>query len=99
MGIIVLGHLSFPRWSSIGDPIGFLVQILLIAALVDFGIALLNGERGIGAFVEPIVILLILVANGKTSWRNALPSALPATHQSPCATSPLSLSGRTHQHL
>lgn len=39
------------------------VQILIVAALVDFVIALLGGE-GAGAFVEPAVIILILVANG-----------------------------------
>lgn len=39
------------------------LQILIVAALVDFVIALLGGE-GAGAFVEPAVIILILVANG-----------------------------------
>lgn len=39
-------------------------QILLVAAVVDLFIALASGERGWGAFVEPLVILLILVANG-----------------------------------
>ncbi|PRW20976.1 calcium-transporting ATPase endoplasmic reticulum-type isoform A [Chlorella sorokiniana] len=40
-----------------------LVKILLVAAVVDLLIALASGERGWGAFVEPLVILLILVAN------------------------------------
>jgi P-type Ca2+ transporter type 2A len=40
-----------------------LVKILIIAAVVDFCIALVNGESGIGAFIEPLVIILILVAN------------------------------------
>ena len=32
---------------------------------MDFVIALANGEHGVGAFVEPLVIILILVANGE----------------------------------
>ncbi|KAH7623060.1 putative Calcium-transporting ATPase 3, endoplasmic reticulum-type [Nannochloris sp. 'desiccata'] len=40
-----------------------LVKILIVAAIVDFIIALANGESGIGAFVEPMVIVLILMAN------------------------------------
>ena len=40
-----------------------LVKILIVAAVVDLVIALANGESGVGAFVEPAVIVLILVAN------------------------------------
>jgi hypothetical protein len=40
-------------------------QILIVAAVVDLVIALASGERGFGAFVEPSVIVLILVANGE----------------------------------
>ncbi|CAL5220117.1 g2070 [Coccomyxa viridis] len=40
-----------------------LVKILLVAAVVDFVIALGSGEEGLSAFVEPLVILAILVAN------------------------------------
>ncbi|KAK9807547.1 hypothetical protein WJX72_002231 [[Myrmecia] bisecta] len=40
-----------------------LVKILIAAAVVDFVIALLNGERGLSAFVEPGVIIAILIAN------------------------------------
>ncbi|CAK0785211.1 Calcium-transporting ATPase 3, endoplasmic reticulum-type [Coccomyxa viridis] len=40
-----------------------LVKILLVAAVVDFVIALVSGEEGLSAFVEPLVILAILVAN------------------------------------
>jgi Cation transporter/ATPase, N-terminus len=42
-----------------------LVKILIAAAVVDFLIALANGEYGPGAFVEPGVIILILIANGE----------------------------------
>ena len=40
-----------------------LVKILIAAAVVDLLIALSNGETGAAAFVEPGVIVLILVAN------------------------------------
>eukprot|EP00891_Asterochloris_glomerata_P003373 jgi/Astpho2/3373/e_gw1.00054.11.1_t len=40
-----------------------LVKILIVAAVVDFGIAVINGERGASVFVEPGVIVLILAAN------------------------------------
>lgn len=40
-----------------------LVKILIAAAVVDLIIALSNGETGVAAFVEPGVIVLILVAN------------------------------------
>jgi hypothetical protein len=51
-----------------------------VAALVDLVIALASGERGLGAFVEPLVILLILVANGGRlpSLHACLPACLPA---------------------
>lgn len=42
---------------------GALVQILIGAAVVDLLIALANGEHGASAFVEPSVIVLILIAN------------------------------------
>jgi hypothetical protein len=41
-----------------------LVKILIAAAVVDLIIAVINGEKGLGMFVEPGVIVLILIANG-----------------------------------
>jgi Ca2+ transporting ATPase len=40
-----------------------LVKILIAAAIVSFLLAIVNGETGVTAFVEPSVILLILAAN------------------------------------
>jgi len=42
-----------------------LVRILLVAATISFVFALTgDGDEGLAGFVEPFVILLILVLNG-----------------------------------
>ncbi|KAL5578409.1 hypothetical protein UlMin_020108, partial [Ulmus minor] len=40
-----------------------LVKILIVAAVVSFVLALINGETGLTASLEPSVILMILAAN------------------------------------
>ena len=52
-------------WEKIKEQFeDLLARILLLAATISFVIALLgDGEEGLAAYVEPFVILLILVLN------------------------------------
>ncbi|XP_008790244.2 calcium-transporting ATPase 3, endoplasmic reticulum-type isoform X2 [Phoenix dactylifera] len=55
---------STPLWKLILKQFDdLLVKILIVAAIVSFLLALVNGETGLTAFLEPSVIFMILVAN------------------------------------
>ncbi|KAJ0926731.1 putative P-type Ca(2+) transporter [Helianthus annuus] len=60
----VYGTNGTPFWKLVLSQFDdLLVKILIAAAVVSFLLALVNGETGLTAFLEPSVILMILAAN------------------------------------
>ncbi|CAM8935987.1 unnamed protein product [Rhodiola kirilowii] len=60
----IYGKNGTPFWKLVLKQFDdLLVKILIVAAVVSFILALVNGETGLVAFLEPSVILMILAAN------------------------------------
>lgn len=80
------------------------MQILLLAAIVSFGLAWFeedSHEEGIRAFIEPLVILLILVLNAAVGvWQESnAESALEALKELQTETAHVTRNGKTVRML